>query len=203
MTKNISNNEKPNQGLKLLPLISVVLIILLVYLFYGGIIMYNFEEGKRGELGDLFGALNGFFSALAFAGLVYSLWLQRAAIEKQQEAIAIQNHELTQNTEMLALQKEELKLSRIEFQKLAEANSEQVIVQKEQNIFQLQSYRLDTMMKRVEAINLLLATRADSVNYISTERANHLKQQKGDLLKRLDNLAEINVNKIEESFRDE
>ena len=57
----------------------------------------------RGQFGDMFGAINALFSGLAFAGLIYTIILQR---------------------EELALQRKELVLTRDELKRSAEAQEE-------------------------------------------------------------------------------
>ncbi|MDR6554663.1 hypothetical protein [Paenibacillus qinlingensis] len=44
-------------------------------------------EGKRGTFGDMFGAVNSLFSGLAFAGIIYTIYLQRKELTLQREEI--------------------------------------------------------------------------------------------------------------------
>lgn len=62
---------------------------------------------ERGQFGDLFGAVNALFSGLAFAGLFYTIYLQR-------EELALQREELR-------LQREEMKGSRMQLENQASA----------------------------------------------------------------------------------
>lgn len=55
---------------------------------------------KRGQFGDMFGAVNALFSGFAFLGIIYTIYLQKNE---------------------LALQREELKLTRDELKRTAEA----------------------------------------------------------------------------------
>ena len=57
----------------------------------------------RGQLGDLFGAANSLFSGLAFAGIIFTIFLQRQELKAQRHEL-----ELTRN---------ELELTRNEFEK--------------------------------------------------------------------------------------
>ncbi|MGA0435503.1 MAG: hypothetical protein ACO3MV_07530 [Flavobacteriales bacterium] len=51
-------------------------------------IMWGFEDWtERGTFGDLFGGVNALFSGLAFAGLIYTIVLQRKEIEANREEI--------------------------------------------------------------------------------------------------------------------
>ena len=55
----------------------VVSIVLTVFVVYGFVVASSFSSwGERGQFGDMFGAANAFFAALAFCGVAYSLWLQ-------------------------------------------------------------------------------------------------------------------------------
>lgn len=56
---------------------------------------------KQGQFGDQFGAVNALFSGLAFAGLIFTIILQK-------KELALQREELTQTREELKGQKEQL-----------------------------------------------------------------------------------------------
>lgn len=45
------------------------------------------DEAKQGQFGDMFGAVNALFTALAFAGLIYTVLLQRDQLALQQQEI--------------------------------------------------------------------------------------------------------------------
>ena len=45
------------------------------------------DEAKQGQFGDMFGAVNALFTALAFAGLIYTVLLQRDQLALQQKEI--------------------------------------------------------------------------------------------------------------------
>lgn len=82
----------------------LVLMLAVVFVLWVGtaIVAYNTFETwpERGTFGDMFGSVNALFSGLAFAGLIYALFLQRTE---------------------LALQREELKLTRTELSRTADA----------------------------------------------------------------------------------
>lgn len=77
----------------------------------------------RGQFGDVFGAANALFSGLAFAGLIYTVLLQR---------------------EELALQRRELELTRQELQRSARAQEQSEIALRAQADAASQSARLST-----------------------------------------------------------
>ena len=70
--------------------------VVLAWLILGLLpIMVNEAWDKRGQFGDMFGAVNSLFSALAFAGVIITILLQR-------EELALQRHELEQTRGELA-----------------------------------------------------------------------------------------------------
>jgi hypothetical protein len=75
------------------------------------------ETEKRGQFGDMFGAVNALFSGLAFAGLIITLILQR-------QELGLQREELEQT-------REELKNQRTEFEK----ENETLKYQRFENLF--------------------------------------------------------------------
>lgn len=59
------------------------------------VLLFDFHDDKEvymGTLGDSMGILNSFFSALAFAGVIYSLYQQRQMMQKQE--IEIENNKV-------------------------------------------------------------------------------------------------------------
>jgi len=52
----------------------------------------------RGAFGDMFGAANALFSGLAFAGLIYTLILQRTELKYQRQQLKLQYEEMQNNT---------------------------------------------------------------------------------------------------------
>ncbi|GDX97227.1 hypothetical protein LBMAG47_28920 [Planctomycetia bacterium] len=74
--------------------------ITVVAIAYGLVLSGVFNDwSSRGQFGDMFGALNTFFSGLAFAALAYTLLLQR-------KELALQRIELAQTRDELARQAE-------------------------------------------------------------------------------------------------
>lgn len=79
-----------------------VAIVLILWALSFFLFFYNDSE-KRGQFGDMFGAVNALFSGLAFAGLIITLILQK--------------NELSLQREELQLTREEMKNQRMEFEK--------------------------------------------------------------------------------------
>tara|TARA_R110000787_G_scaffold286157_2_gene403491 strand:- start:7424 stop:7918 length:495 start_codon:yes stop_codon:yes gene_type:complete len=84
-------NLKSRVGLLTVLIILVVLIWVLsaVFIIYG---LDNWSD--RGTFGDLFGAVNGLFSGLAFAGLIYTIVLQKRDLQMQRDEIRMNRSEL-------------------------------------------------------------------------------------------------------------
>jgi hypothetical protein len=95
----------------------------------------------RGQFGDMFGALNALFSAIAFAALVYTVFLQRTELE-------LQRKELHDTREEIRGQKLQL-----------EAQTKAFLTQNFESLFFQQIARHDKVVKRIVD---LLATRMGS-----------------------------------------
>lgn len=103
----------------------------LVWVMLGGVLCLFFlnlsliffvpDENTRGTFGDQFGAVNALFSGLAFAGLIYTIILQRRdlALQRddlrlQREELALTRHEMEEQTAEFEKQNETLKIQRFE-----------------------------------------------------------------------------------------
>ena len=60
--------------------------------------IYLSHEAK-GQFGDSFGALNALFSGLAFAGIIYTIQLQRKELNYQREELRLTRFELKRSTD--------------------------------------------------------------------------------------------------------
>jgi hypothetical protein len=67
-----------------------------------GIILWPLSN--RGEFGDMFGAVNALFSGLAFAGLIFTIHVQRRELSLQRQELSLQRRELEASREVLAQQ---------------------------------------------------------------------------------------------------
>jgi len=86
--------------------ISIIFIIVFIGYFLFVFLVYPNME-KRGQFGDMFGALNTLFSGAAFLGVIYAILLQK---------------------EELGLQRKELELARGELKRTAEAQERSAVV---------------------------------------------------------------------------
>ena len=108
-----SGNPDPNipKSPKTWLLIAVCCSVVLIQVVYG-LLVFAFigQMDVRGQFGDIFGGVNALFTGLAFAGVIYTILLQRRELE---------------------LQREELRLNRAELSRSAQAQSDQVAVLKQ------------------------------------------------------------------------
>ena len=82
---------KSNIGL----LTKMIVLILIIWLLSTVLIIFGLDNwSDRGTFGDLFGAVNALFSGLAFAGLIYTIVLQKQDLELQRNEIALNRTEL-------------------------------------------------------------------------------------------------------------
>ena len=93
------------------------MIILVFSLWIGSIyfIEWHIQEAKNaGVFGDQFGAVNALFSGLAFAGLIYTILLQKEELKAQREELTLTRQEIEGQKLELKAQNETLALQRFE-----------------------------------------------------------------------------------------
>ncbi|BAV33755.1 hypothetical protein SCL_1444 [Sulfuricaulis limicola] len=69
-------------------------LIAFVVLCWLGLGFYASSRPEPGEFGDMFGSVNALFSGLAFAGLIYAIWLQRIELRLQRRELEATRAEL-------------------------------------------------------------------------------------------------------------
>lgn len=89
------NNSKNNLLVKL-----IVLVVLIWAISAVLIMVFLSDWSTRGTFGDLFGAVNALFSALAFAVLIYTIVLQREEIKQNREEIVLNRKELAKGSKL-------------------------------------------------------------------------------------------------------
>lgn len=80
----------------------------------------------RGTFGDSFGAVNGLFTGLAFAGTLYAIWLQKKDLATQQEANEKQASEITEQTKAIAEQTKSIANELLEHEKQTKELARQI-----------------------------------------------------------------------------
>lgn len=88
--------------------IAVLFIIAVCLLFVYIMKEQPWGMDKRGQFGDMFGALGAVFSGLAFAGLIVTLIQQHDDLKLQREDLRLQRQEIAQTNLELALQRKEM-----------------------------------------------------------------------------------------------
>jgi len=65
------------------PIVGAVVVVFLLQVGYAWWVFQEFPNrmATRGQFGDLFGAVNAFFTGLAFAGVIFTIFLQRRELE--------------------------------------------------------------------------------------------------------------------------
>lgn len=110
---NSDHEESDNLNPKwLLPLLGIFLLVGICQVILGGIAYQLIPDSQeRAEFGEMFGFVETLFSGLAFAGVIYAIYLQRLDLN---------------------LQRQELRLTREELKRTAEAQEESAKAQTEQ-----------------------------------------------------------------------
>jgi hypothetical protein len=105
---NADDHLRVNVSLKSLILISVIVIT--VQVIVGYLVYLKFSNwNERADFGEMFGAVNTLFSGLAFAGVIYAVFLQRRELELQRYELEMTREELRRSAE--AQEKSEKALS--------------------------------------------------------------------------------------------
>ena len=99
----------------------MIVMVLLLFLANLCLVFLPYDENERGTFGDQFGAVNALSSGLAFAGLIYTiilqrhdLKLQRRDLRLQREELALTRKEMEEQTAEFEKQNETLKIQRFE-----------------------------------------------------------------------------------------
>lgn len=98
--------------------------VVVLFLLNMSLIWVNNDPNWRGTFGDQFGAVNALFSGLAFAGLIYTIILQRRDLKLQRNDLKLQREEL-------ALTRKEMEDQTAEFEK----QNETLKIQRFENTF--------------------------------------------------------------------
>ncbi|MDC0176825.1 hypothetical protein OAJ14_01540 [Polaribacter sp.] len=89
--------EKVKSRIGLLTIL--IIIVVIIWVASATLIIYGLDNwSDRGTFGDLFGAVNGLFAGLAFAGLIYTIVLQKRDLELQKNEIQLNRNELKRSS---------------------------------------------------------------------------------------------------------
>lgn len=107
------NKEKKGTNYTLL----VVFSLLVVLLYLGSwffIDRYYATSEQQGQFGDKFGAVNALYSGLAFAGLIFTIILQKNELALQRKELSLTHEELKGQKEQMEEQNKTLNIQRFE-----------------------------------------------------------------------------------------
>ena len=88
-------SSRTHRSLGGLWLIAAICGVVLIQVLYGIIVftllgpLIGYQMEARGQFGDLFGGVNALFTGLAFAGVIYTILLQRRELELQREELRL------------------------------------------------------------------------------------------------------------------
>jgi len=103
------NNEIKDDSLK--PLITLQIVVILIWLFSIFILFLFIKDWNiRSQFGDMFGAISSLFSGLAFAGMIYTIYLQKKELSLQRQELRDTRKELSRSA--LAQEKSEMALNK-------------------------------------------------------------------------------------------
>jgi len=95
----------------------LIILVALLWLLGFTVIWQAFDDmEKRGQFGDLFGAINSLFSALAFAGVLYTVLMQRQELAMQREELEASRESQRLQNEMMSAQLRKMEES-LEFER--------------------------------------------------------------------------------------
>lgn len=74
--------------------VGLIVLLICVALIWGASWYYLKDMADRGTFGDMFGAINALFSGLAFAGVIYAIFLQKNELSLQRTELELTRNEL-------------------------------------------------------------------------------------------------------------
>ena len=107
------NNKNQDTNYTLLVVFSIIVVLLYAGSWYYIDSTYTCLDA-RGQFGDKFGAVNALFSGFAFAGLIFTIYLQKKELALQREELTQTREELKGQKEQLEEQNKTLKIQRFE-----------------------------------------------------------------------------------------
>lgn len=74
--------------------ISAICIVIATFVYWAIVSKWFGDLQSRGQFGDMFGGLTSLFTGLAFAGLIYTILIQRKELQYQREELSLQRKEM-------------------------------------------------------------------------------------------------------------
>lgn len=129
----MNNEKKENRSIGWKEFVIIGVLIFIIWFFSYYLIKVKVPLNLRGQFGDTFGAINSLFSALAFAGVLITIIIQRIELKLQREE--------------LGMQREEMKNSRVELKRSASAQQLQSELQALNTLIEYQIHLNEIHMK--------------------------------------------------------
>jgi hypothetical protein len=91
--------------------VAITLVVAMCYFCYYYVTNKSFDHSDtatwamRGQFGDMFGAINAVFSGLAFAGIIFTIYLQRQELKSQRAELKLTRKEFKQQNKTLSRQR--------------------------------------------------------------------------------------------------
>lgn len=120
-----------------------------------------------GTFGDQFGAVNALFSGLAFAGLIYTIMLQRSDLRNQRKELFLQRQEMKRNRAEMITQNKTLALQRFE-------NTFFSMMELQQQIVNNLEYTVAEPKFDIKRFKGIITPKSDNVIYRGREVFEHL-----------------------------
>ncbi|WP_411734902.1 hypothetical protein [Paenibacillus sp. M2] len=182
----------------------IALIALGIFLIWAGsaVAIYKWVgHDDRGTFGDMFGAVNALFSGFAFAGLIYTIAVQRQELQTQSKSIDMQTDEMKIQVSAIKMQTEELSLQREAIQmqteelglqrKAIEMQTEEIKMQREEtarSADQLEGQKnLLNLQTAMSVVNDLIQVKNKRLEEIEKSLPNEKIKGSGPIAKLLDN----------------
>lgn len=111
----MANNDNKTYNTNYWPLIFLSVGVIGLFAFSWWWIDKTFtDSAEQGQFGDQFGAVNALFSGLAFAGLIFTIILQKKELSLQREELSDTRKELNGQKLQMMLQNKTLRIQRFE-----------------------------------------------------------------------------------------
>lgn len=101
MVSNGRESSSPRSPTGIWLIVAICGGVVLVQVVYGILVFVWLgpQMDERGQFGDIFGGVNALFTGLAFAGVIYTILLQRRELELQREELRLNRAELSRSAQ--------------------------------------------------------------------------------------------------------
>ncbi|MFE4709501.1 hypothetical protein ACFRAM_01395 [Paenibacillus sp. NPDC056722] len=161
--KEVGNTYKP-----MIWLIVTVVLLWVINLFTG---IWLKDDG--GTFGDMFGAVNALFSGLAFAGLIFTIMLQRKDLALQYRTLELQLKEMKE-------QSDSSKETTNQLERQQQLTSYQLIQSNVNNLISIKNYVLDKYKTRLNGEVLRGTEALDGLFFSHSHNEEYLKGELDD-----------------------